>query len=66
MRQRSAAELWEWLRACRDCGQVHEYREVGFKQWSWAAEDGHAYRTRVMGGADVLMQLQAQWERAQS
>lgn len=71
--QPTAAEVWEWLAACLDCGQPHEYRPPppacpkcpdcnhpgGY--WTWASpDDGHAYRPRIHG--DRLAQLRAEWE----
>lgn len=48
---------WEWLAACLDCGEPHDYRPVrcecgkpkenGLR--TWAADDGHSYRSRLPG-----------------
>lgn len=38
----------DWLAVCIDCGQEHQEREIGNGYApTWAAEDGHAYRSRA-------------------
>lgn len=54
-------DVWVWLRQCLDCGEVHQWRwtcphdhehgSAGSKRCeggTWAAEDGHVYRRRVL------------------
>lgn len=45
---------WKWLAACLDCGEPHDYRPVRCEcgraegqQMTWAADDGHPYRSRL-------------------
>ena len=59
---KSAAELVEELATCVTCGNVHQVRETGAYSQSWAAPDGHSYRTRLLeiagwSSADFLEKL---------
>lgn len=72
----TAAEVWEWLAACLDCGKPHAYRPPQTAcakcpdcmhpggHWTWASpDDGHTYRPR---GPHVerLAQLRREWEES--
>lgn len=58
----TADELWDWLFACVDCEQAHEWRPNGANGGTWAAPDRHAYRMRVHNSGGGVRKLRAQWE----
>lgn len=44
----TAAQLLAKAAECVTCGQEHKPRPDGFGRTTWAAPDGHAYRTRLL------------------
>ena len=70
-------DIWTWLKACQECGKVHEWRWTcdldhvhggrpngGFltcKGGTWAALDGHVYEHRIFTFANLDI-LQREYE----
>jgi hypothetical protein len=56
--------VWDWLRSCITCGEIHEYRdEPGMPSKTWAHPvDGHPFRRRLSADIDTL---QRQYEVSQ-
>jgi hypothetical protein len=44
---RSANQLIDTLAACTVCGKEHKARKTVTGYTTWAAKDGHAYRSRM-------------------
>ena len=61
----TAEQLIAAATTCVTCGKEHKPRKAG-SYTSWAAEDGHPYRTRmfVMTGDSHGAAIQALWQLA--
>jgi len=44
---RSAKQLIDTIAVCVTCGREHKPRKIAANQWTWAAKDGHTYRSRL-------------------
>lgn len=47
MSAKSARQLVAELATCVTCGKEHEQRQIGPKRHTWAARDGHHYRSKL-------------------
>jgi hypothetical protein len=43
----TAKQLIAAAAACTECGKEHTYRQTGPFQGTWAAPDGHVYKSRI-------------------
>lgn len=61
----TADDVWRWLLACTQCGDIHEFRRVdGARQaWTYRHPDGHPYLSRGAGSLGHLRQLHDQWQQ---